>query len=184
MDWERLARNRIHYTQLRMLEVMADGKLWAPVELSREIGHNLSNVAYHAQVLVGYGEIELVKTEPVRGTTVHFYQLVPSPAEPPGALAAKLQHEDAAPPTQVGQGEPKRGEPVHEVREDGVSVTRAHPDDFVEEYPLKDAFTRCPTCGTRCLVVSEAEGTSYYEPHPLAASPPGLLEKLEADNGD
>lgn len=46
----------------------------SPAEISRELGVDVSNVAYHVRQLLEYQCIELVETRSVRGATEHFYR--------------------------------------------------------------------------------------------------------------
>ena len=46
----------------------------SPTEVSRELGLEVNKVAYHIRILAKYNCIELVRTEPRRGATEHFYR--------------------------------------------------------------------------------------------------------------
>jgi DNA-binding transcriptional ArsR family regulator len=50
----------------------------SPKELSDQLGENLSHVSYHFRVLRDYECIELVRTEPRRGATEHYYKATSS----------------------------------------------------------------------------------------------------------
>lgn len=52
--------------------VQADGAI-SPKDLSDSMGKPLSNVSYHARILVECDAIQLVDTQPVRGSVQHFY---------------------------------------------------------------------------------------------------------------
>jgi DNA-binding transcriptional ArsR family regulator len=56
----------------------------SPRRLAQELHVPLSNVSYHVRVLADCGAVELVDTEPVRGSMQHFY--APT-VEEPWALA-------------------------------------------------------------------------------------------------
>jgi DNA-binding transcriptional ArsR family regulator len=47
----------------------------SPRELADALGKKLSGLSYHVTVLARCGAIELVETQPVRGSTQHFYRL-------------------------------------------------------------------------------------------------------------
>lgn len=46
----------------------------SPAEIARELGLDVSKVAYHVNQLLAYECVELVETRPVRGATEHFYR--------------------------------------------------------------------------------------------------------------
>ena len=46
----------------------------SPAEIARELGLDVSNVAYHVRQLLEHECIELVETRSVRGATEHFYR--------------------------------------------------------------------------------------------------------------
>jgi hypothetical protein len=48
----------------------------SPRELAAELNQPLSRLSYHVKVLVQCRAIELVGTDPVRGSTQHFYRAV------------------------------------------------------------------------------------------------------------
>jgi DNA-binding transcriptional ArsR family regulator len=48
----------------------------SPRELAEALGKRLSGVSYHVTVLARCGAIELVETQPIRGSTQHFYRPV------------------------------------------------------------------------------------------------------------
>lgn len=45
----------------------------APRDLARDLTQPLSKLSYHVRVLARCGAVELVRTEQVRGSTLHFY---------------------------------------------------------------------------------------------------------------
>jgi len=45
----------------------------SPSELAELLDHPLSNVSYHVRVLADCAAAKLVRTEPARGSTQHFY---------------------------------------------------------------------------------------------------------------
>ncbi|MGE5407481.1 MAG: helix-turn-helix domain-containing protein [Syntrophothermus sp.] len=63
-----------HPLRRRILRAMERGEPISPRQLSNELGHPLSNVSYHVRVLAERGAVALVSTEPVRGSTQHFYR--------------------------------------------------------------------------------------------------------------
>ena len=46
----------------------------SPAEIARELGLDVSKVAYHVNQLLAYECVEMVETRPVRGATEHFYR--------------------------------------------------------------------------------------------------------------
>ena len=48
----------------------------SPRELADELGQPLSRLSYHVKVLAQCRAIEMTGTEPVRGSTQHFYRTV------------------------------------------------------------------------------------------------------------
>jgi DNA-binding MarR family transcriptional regulator len=77
IDWEHVARGRMHPTQVAILEALdADnGRTLSPKELSRELDQPLDKVGHHVRRLVKDELLELVRTKPVGGSLEHFYQL-------------------------------------------------------------------------------------------------------------
>ncbi len=70
-----LAKALSHSTRVRCLGLLITGE-WSPTGLSKELKIGLSNISYHVKVLRDFELIELVKTEPRRGATEHFYRAV------------------------------------------------------------------------------------------------------------
>lgn len=64
-----------HPMRREMLErvVQQDGPV-SPKELAGHLGMPLSNVSYHARVLVECDVLDLVDTKPRRGSIQHFYE--------------------------------------------------------------------------------------------------------------
>jgi DNA-binding transcriptional ArsR family regulator len=54
--------------------LMAGRAALSPSELAGQLGHSLSKVSYHFDILVDCGAIKLVRTRPARGSTQHFYR--------------------------------------------------------------------------------------------------------------
>lgn len=51
----------------------------SPAQLAREFGLTVNNAAYHVKVLVTLGAVELLYTEPSRGSIQHFYRSIKRP---------------------------------------------------------------------------------------------------------
>lgn len=86
-----------HPTRLRAWFLLAE-RTMSPKEIAREIGQDVGHVAYHVRELVRYGAIELVRTEPRRGATEHWYRTVTRPdmrIEDVRKLARNQSHENA-----------------------------------------------------------------------------------------
>jgi len=60
---------------LRAMHANGGGDL-SPRELSQRLEQPLSRLSYHVKVLARCQAIELVATQPVRGSTQHFYRSV------------------------------------------------------------------------------------------------------------
>lgn len=67
-----------HPLRNRCLTILTE-RTASPSEIARELGHEVSNVAYHVDRLAEMGHVELVKTRPVRGAVQHFYKAVQRP---------------------------------------------------------------------------------------------------------
>jgi DNA-binding transcriptional ArsR family regulator len=62
-----------HPLRRQILRTMAVQDPISPRQISDELREPLSNVSYHVRVLADCGAVELVDTEPVRGSMQHFY---------------------------------------------------------------------------------------------------------------
>lgn len=58
----------------QILRRMRDVETISPKDLSVEFAQPVSNLAYHVRVLADCGAITLVRTQPVRGASKHFYR--------------------------------------------------------------------------------------------------------------
>lgn len=74
----RLVKAIAHPDRLEALKVLNE-RVASPTELAMEIGVPVNHIAYHVRELVKFGCIELVKTEPRRGATEHFYRATKRP---------------------------------------------------------------------------------------------------------
>jgi DNA-binding transcriptional ArsR family regulator len=54
--------------------MVQEGKPLSPAELADQLGMQLSNVSYHARVLVQCGMLDLVGARPTKGPIQHFYK--------------------------------------------------------------------------------------------------------------
>lgn len=81
VSWERVARANTHPLRISILEVLGieGGRTLSPSDLSYELRAPLSNINYHTTELYKSGLLTLVRTQPVRGATEHFYRLSPNP---------------------------------------------------------------------------------------------------------
>ena len=78
--WDMLVSRVLHPIQVVILESLVwIGVPLSPVDVANMCqGHYaLALVGYHAKALADRGVIELIDTEPVRGTVRHLYALVP-----------------------------------------------------------------------------------------------------------
>jgi DNA-binding transcriptional ArsR family regulator len=71
-----LVRALAHPMRVQILEAL-QGRTASPTELSREFRESLGVVSYHANALLEVDCIELVGTQPKRGTIEHFYTARP-----------------------------------------------------------------------------------------------------------
>jgi DNA-binding transcriptional ArsR family regulator len=66
-----------HQLRRRILRTMHSGEGdVSPRELADQLKQPLSRLSYHVKVLERCGALELVDTQPVRGSTQHFYRSV------------------------------------------------------------------------------------------------------------
>jgi DNA-binding transcriptional ArsR family regulator len=87
-----------HPVRLRALVLLEDE--YSPKGLAEVMGDTpLGVVAYHVRMLRGYGLVEEVRTEPVRGAVEHFYHRT----ELADTLVAKLAALFDVPPYRSGQ---------------------------------------------------------------------------------
>ena len=77
INWEKVARARVHPTQVAVLELleMDRGRALSPNEIAFELREPLGNVSYHVTQLAEAGLLELVSAEPRRGALEHYYAL-------------------------------------------------------------------------------------------------------------
>jgi DNA-binding transcriptional ArsR family regulator len=71
--WETLARLIRHPLRQHVLFKYTEGET-SPRAIAMALGARLNVVSYHTQVLLRAGVLELVRTEPRRGATEHFYR--------------------------------------------------------------------------------------------------------------
>jgi hypothetical protein len=74
---QRLIQGLAHPVRVRILEVLQTQTL-SPALMARELEVPLGDIAYHVRVLVKNDCLELVRKEPRRGATEHFYRAKPS----------------------------------------------------------------------------------------------------------
>jgi DNA-binding transcriptional ArsR family regulator len=67
-----------HPLRWQMLEALNEGEA-SPAQLARRFGEPVNLVAYHMGILAKSGGVELVRTEPRRGSTEHFYRATMRP---------------------------------------------------------------------------------------------------------
>ena len=68
-----------HPLRSQILEALNENE-GSPAELARRFGEGVNLVAYHVGVLKKAGAIELVRTEPRRGSIEHYYRATVRPA--------------------------------------------------------------------------------------------------------
>jgi DNA-binding transcriptional ArsR family regulator len=67
-----------HPLRWQMLEALNEGEA-SPAQLARRFGEPVNLVAYHMGILLKAGGVELVRTEPRRGSTEHYYRAIMRP---------------------------------------------------------------------------------------------------------
>lgn len=67
-----------HPLRRQILVALNEGEA-SPTQLARRFGEPVNLVAYHTGVLAAAGALELVRTEPRRGSTEHFYRATTRP---------------------------------------------------------------------------------------------------------
>jgi len=70
---KRLAAAISHPLRLQILEVL-HRRVASPRDIAQELGAKVADVAYHVSRLREVDAVELVRTEPTRGTVKHFYR--------------------------------------------------------------------------------------------------------------
>jgi len=64
-----------HETRRRIMRaILGKDEVISPRELSEALGQRLSGISYHVRVLAAANAITLDHTEPVRGSSEHFYR--------------------------------------------------------------------------------------------------------------
>jgi len=71
-----LVRALAHPIRIYILEELQN-RTASPSDLCKETGHSIGVVSYHANILVGCGCLEMVRTEPRRGALEHFFRATP-----------------------------------------------------------------------------------------------------------
>src|SRR4051794_24765197 len=69
----RIAKVLAHPLRGRILQRLGE-RVASPADLAAELGAPLGVVSYHVRMLRDYDCVELVRTEPRRGTLRHFYR--------------------------------------------------------------------------------------------------------------
>ena len=67
-----------HPLRWQMLEALTEGEA-SPAQLARRFGEPVNLVAYHMGILAKAGGVEMVRTEPRRGSTEHYYRATMRP---------------------------------------------------------------------------------------------------------
>lgn len=77
---QELVRALSHPLRMEILEKL-QGRVASPAELSRELNERLGVIAYHAHTLLKCGCVELVHSEPRRGSVENFFGISIAAAE-------------------------------------------------------------------------------------------------------
>jgi DNA-binding transcriptional ArsR family regulator len=67
-----------HPLRTRIFAILGE-RVASPIEISRELNEDVSNVGYHIRGLVAWDLVEEVDSRPVRGSTEHFFRAVETP---------------------------------------------------------------------------------------------------------
>jgi DNA-binding transcriptional ArsR family regulator len=73
---QRLVKALAHPLRLQILQILG-GQVASPAQMADLTEQPVGNVAYHTNVLLEYGCIELVEEKPRRGAVEHFYRAKP-----------------------------------------------------------------------------------------------------------
>jgi DNA-binding transcriptional ArsR family regulator len=73
---QELVKALAHPIRVQILEAL-QGRVASPTQISEGMEESLGVVSYHANTLVDYGCIELVRTRPRRGAIEHFFRAAP-----------------------------------------------------------------------------------------------------------
>src|SRR5215212_4350562 len=76
---ERLAKALSHRLRVQVLQRLDEAGEASPKELAEALGEPLGNISYHVRILRELECVELVRTEPHRGTLAHFYRATVRP---------------------------------------------------------------------------------------------------------
>jgi DNA-binding transcriptional ArsR family regulator len=76
---ERLAKALSHRLRVQVLQRLDEAGEASPKELAEALGEPLGNISYHVRVLRELECVELVRTEPHRGTLAHLYRATVRP---------------------------------------------------------------------------------------------------------
>jgi DNA-binding transcriptional ArsR family regulator len=88
---QRLVKAMSHPLRVQLM-MRLNGRVASPRQLSDMLDASLGTVSYHVQVLLGLELIELVRTEPRRGATEHFYRGIQRPFLSEEAWAQVPEH--------------------------------------------------------------------------------------------
>jgi len=84
---QRLIKALSHPLRVQILTLINE-RPWSPSDMAKELDEGLSQVSYHVKVLRDNGSIRVVRTEPRRGATEHYYEPVTRIIVPEGMAAA------------------------------------------------------------------------------------------------
>lgn len=77
---QELVRALSHPLRMEILEKLRN-RVASPAELSREMNQQVGVISYHAQTLLRCGCVELVRSEPRRGSIENFFAISIATAE-------------------------------------------------------------------------------------------------------
>jgi len=75
IDWEKVARTKVHAIQVQILDAVADGSELSPAQFARDKGIEVGKAGYHFRSLEADGFLRMTREQPVRGAVEHFYAL-------------------------------------------------------------------------------------------------------------
>lgn len=85
-----IAKVLIHPIRVECLLTLTQVGTASPRTVSESVQQPLNDVAYHFRKLADHGAAEIVRTEPVRGATRHYYAITPF-GEEVGTWARKME---------------------------------------------------------------------------------------------
>ncbi len=119
-----------HPLRWRMLEALNEGES-SPAQLARRFGEPVNLVAYHMGILAKAGGVEMVRTEPRRGSTEHYYRATMRP------YFADREWAKLPPETRRALMAVETKQMVNDIRAAAAGTGLDHPKTHVSRSPLE-----------------------------------------------